>query len=380
MSVIGSLTAIPFAQQSPVPGVLLTFAGLCTVWGVLMFVFADRLAPWMLTGASVMGTIGITSVAVHVPEGTTFATGPVLYVIPVLQVGLLRGRREAWGQLAVAMTGYATGLAVVGMAPGAISLTVLPVLVTLAVLNAAVTRLRGRVQQLVTEVDRLFSELREQADRDALTGLLNRQGMVRVAACPDVLTAGTVLLLDVDHFTGVNETGGHLAGDRLLRDLGALLRAIPQRPEMAVRVGGEEFLLVLRQTDAEAALARADALRRQVSASLRRPDGAPVTVSIGLASGAFATSAAFDDLYRRADDALYRAKRGGRDRVEEGAPAPSVEHVVAPTAAQPTGVPSPRDRASHSGRSTAIVASSTRSPSNSSAARRTPSGTNPARS
>lgn len=208
MSVIGSLTAIPFAQQSPVPGVLLTFAGLCTVWGVLMFVFADRLVPWMLTGASVMGTIGITSVAVHVPEGTTFATGPVLYVIPVLQVGLLRGRREAWGQLAVAMTGYATGLAVVGMAPGAISLTVLPVLVTLAVLNAAVTRLRGRVQQLVTEVDRLFSELREQADRDALTGLLNRQGMVRVAACPDVLTAGTVLLLDVDHFTGVNETVG----------------------------------------------------------------------------------------------------------------------------------------------------------------------------
>ncbi|WP_298460104.1 GGDEF domain-containing protein [uncultured Cellulomonas sp.] len=321
MTVLGSLTAVPFAYESPYPGLLYSFAALCVLIGLLMLAGAARVRPWALSAASVLGAVGITSVAVHAPDGFTHASGPILYVIPVLQVGLLRSGREAWLQLTCALTAYAVGLHVVGFDLPGIGLTTLPVLLALAVLNAAVLLLRDRVDRLVGEVDRLIRELRHQVRHDALTGLLNRQGLIQHAASPDVLLVGSLLLIDVDHFKRINDVSGHLAGDEVLTQLGALLAAVLGPRETAVRVGGEEFLLILATTDAAAAGARAQDLRRHISATLRTPDGDPVTVSVGVASGDLTNQ--FTELYRQADDALYRAKARGRDRVELAVPGPA---------------------------------------------------------
>jgi predicted signal transduction protein with EAL and GGDEF domain len=210
--------------------------------------------------------VGVTSVAVHASQGYTFASGPILFVIAALQVGLLRSRRESWLQLGWALTTYVAGLHVVGLPARAVLETALPVAISLAVVTVAVTTLRARVLALGTELSRLITELRTQAEHDPLTGLLNRQGMVRRAGLPGVLQEGSVLLLDVDHFKRINDERGHQCGDDLLARLGPVLAATPSDSEMAVRVGGEEFLVVLRGTALEAARARG---RRSVSS----PDG-----------------------------------------------------------------------------------------------------------
>ncbi|WP_146906368.1 GGDEF domain-containing protein [Cellulomonas aerilata] len=323
MTVIGSMVALAMAHSSPLPALAYGFALTCILIGLLIVRFAVRVPGWVLSGTNVMGSAGVTSVAVHAPDGYTFASGPILFVIAALQVGLLRGRRESWAQLAWALVTYVVGLHLVGLPASAVVAAALPVAVSLAVVTVAVTRLRARVLALGDDLTRSIAELRSQAEHDPLTGLLNRQGLVRRAALPSVLLEGSVLLLDVDHFKRINDERGHQAGDDVLARLGPVLAGVPNGQEMAVRVGGEEFLLVLRGTDLEAARARAEEVRGLAARALSSAGVGRVTVSVGVATGAF--GATFEEVYRRADEALYRAKRTGRDRVVvDDAPAPGI--------------------------------------------------------
>jgi diguanylate cyclase (GGDEF)-like protein len=169
---------------------------------------------------------------------------------------------------------------------------------------------------------RLRDTLKSQSIRDPLTGLFNRRFLEESLEreCRRSIRANrplSVMMLDIDHFKRFNDTFGHDAGDAVLREVGAVLRSFFRGEDVACRYGGEEFALVLADTSADGALARASQLREQVhqlSLSFRRQALGPVTISIGIATVPLHASTA-DTLLRVADRALYRAKHEGRDRV-----------------------------------------------------------------
>jgi diguanylate cyclase (GGDEF)-like protein len=150
---------------------------------------------------------------------------------------------------------------------------------------------------------------------DELTGLPNRRGLERAMAGAAVGQA-SLLLLDVDHFKRLNDTHGHVAGDAGLRHLGSVLRRGLREGDVAARIGGEEFALWLPDTALEAALEVAERVRSAVEATPLRWQGAeiPMTCSVGVSTYPEIVGAVVS-LYPAADAALYRAKRGGRNRV-----------------------------------------------------------------
>jgi diguanylate cyclase (GGDEF)-like protein len=183
----------------------------------------------------------------------------------------------------------------------------------------------------------LEQQLREQRDRfatlsrtDALTGLANRghfqQGLdERVAAARADGSALSVafLIADLDHFKSINDRYGHAAGDRCLREVATLLRACFEECDALVaRLGGEEFGVLLAGGDAARIAAMAETFRARLEhAPIMLADGShfEVTVSVGLAQFSPGAHRDSDALYAAADEALYRAKTTGRNRIEMAA-------------------------------------------------------------
>ncbi|MES2992396.1 MAG: diguanylate cyclase [Pseudomonadota bacterium] len=177
---------------------------------------------------------------------------------------------------------------------------------------------------LETENASLDSSLRaaaQAAHRDPLTGLFNRRHVT--AFCEplgEAVSAGreqvTLCMIDVDHFKQVNDRHGHRVGDEVLRAIGTLLGARLREGDCLARIGGEEFMVVLRQCDASRGRRVAESVRHNVAASeiRTRAGEVPITVSVGLAQ--WAAGESFDAVVERADRALYDAKHSGRDRVE----------------------------------------------------------------
>jgi diguanylate cyclase (GGDEF)-like protein len=198
--------------------------------------------------------------------------------------------------------------------------------------------LRGLARQVVAlmELRRLDRELKTSlitvsrlANEDGLTGLKNRRAWLEEAQqqfqlSKRLLTPFSVLMLDVDHFKAVNDTHGHPAGDAVLRALGNLLLLCVRNTDTPGRLGGEEFAVLIPGTDAKGALQIAETLRNAIGQE-RIEDGAltlQVTVSIGVASVHLPpVELDFDTVMRAVDQALYRAKQNGRNRVEAADPA-----------------------------------------------------------
>jgi diguanylate cyclase (GGDEF)-like protein len=171
---------------------------------------------------------------------------------------------------------------------------------------------------------------RGEATIDQLTGLLNRRGLddrlTELSQRALVIGADTPIALlaaDLDHFTAINDTYGHLRGDEVLRDVAAIIRRQLRRFELAYRMGGEEFLIVLPGQDTAGATATAEAIRTAIE--LGRPGGVDVTISVGVAAGSVADTDG-RRLLHAADAAVYAAKRAGRNRI---AVAPSSAQVAA---------------------------------------------------
>ena len=169
--------------------------------------------------------------------------------------------------------------------------------------------------------DRMRMELERSATTDHLTGLLNRRaieaaGRRAIAAARQRGTPCAVAMLDIDHFKRINDELGHAGGDDALLQVVARLRGVVQVAHALGRFGGEEFLLLLPEADATSACEVAERLRAALSAgALDLETGAwPATLSAGVAVLSL-RDRNFDDLVRRADAALYRAKQAGRDRV-----------------------------------------------------------------
>ena len=190
-------------------------------------------------------------------------------------------------------------------------------------------------------------ELRQEASHDHLTGLWNRRAATEVLR-RDLARAGrvgeplAVVLADLDHFKSINDTWGHPAGDAVLVETAARLRRCVREGDTVARWGGEELLLVLPGADEAVATEVAERVRRAVSGEpyavgdeAMRLDGwaLPVSTSLGVAVATGALGEGWNELLRRADEALYVAKRSGRDRVELAA---------SPAAALPAPRPLPR--------------------------------------
>jgi len=176
----------------------------------------------------------------------------------------------------------------------------------------------------ITERRRMNDELRVLATTDFLTGLPNRREFMGRLADEqgrlqrDIGACAAVLLLDIDHFKRINDEHGHAAGDTVLRQLAELMRDGQRKIDMLGRIGGEEFAILLPGTELDAAAVFAERLRGRVAETpMRLDDGAAlhVTVSIGLAAMG-GKHPGGDAALIRADQALYCAKRGGRNRVE----------------------------------------------------------------
>jgi two-component system, cell cycle response regulator len=176
---------------------------------------------------------------------------------------------------------------------------------------------------IVLQNSRLFERVQQLAIRDGLTELFNHRHTVeiiqqevgRVARYPE--SALSVLMLDVDHFKGVNDRLGHAAGDTVLRELARVLREAVRGVDSVGRYGGEEFVVVLPQTRHEEARRTAERLRQLVEQQ-NIPVGdetCRVTVSAGVATFPSERVDSASTLLREADLALYRAKEGGRNRV-----------------------------------------------------------------
>lgn len=158
--------------------------------------------------------------------------------------------------------------------------------------------------------------LRRVASLDPLTGLLNRTAMEELLAeamkvAPEQRMPYSLLLLDIDHFKQVNDRHGHLAGDDVLRSVAQCVLHTIRQGDVAVRFGGEEILVYLPGTTLAEAAEVAHRIRDAVA---HAPMTFPVTVSVGVAAGD-PTRDRPEQTFDRADQALYRAKQGGRDRV-----------------------------------------------------------------
>ena len=191
--------------------------------------------------------------------------------------------------------------------------------------QAAVERLNRQLADQVEVIERLRAELAEEAVRDPLTGLHNRRHLDRALAADLARRPRTgelsLLVVDIDHFKSINDRHGHAAGDAVLTSVAATLSAAVRDGDTAARLGGEEFVLVLPGAGPEAALERAEQVRRDVTVVRHLLDGADVgvTVSVGLAvCPADGSSPAA--LLAAADQALYTAKASGRDRVVAAVP------------------------------------------------------------
>jgi two-component system cell cycle response regulator len=171
---------------------------------------------------------------------------------------------------------------------------------------------------------RLYEQTEKLATTDGLTGLLNRrtlnaQLLARLREAQRYQRPIAFLLLDVDHFKKVNDTYGHPAGDAVLKGVARVAQRQARETDLVARYGGEEMALVLPETDLRGALAIAERVRAACAAAPHATEQGPVkvTLSVGVSSwqpGAPAVTP--EELLENADRALYRAKQGGRNRVE----------------------------------------------------------------
>ncbi|MBV8667144.1 MAG: GGDEF domain-containing protein [Burkholderiaceae bacterium] len=185
---------------------------------------------------------------------------------------------------------------------------------------------RGKIVGLVgiltevTELFRLRRELELMARTDELTGVQNRRAFFEFA---DAAMAGarrhgrpmSMLIVDIDHFKQINDRFGHPVGDRVLKEVAAKMTSEIRNVDCAARIGGEEFAVLLNETDLLAAVEVADRIRLSLQPiALQNNAFVLPTVSIGVAT-LHAEDQSVHNLYQRADAALYKAKAIGRNRV-----------------------------------------------------------------
>ena len=169
----------------------------------------------------------------------------------------------------------------------------------------------------------IHQEVQELASKDELTSLLNRRAFLNVVErefrrAARYETSLTLILIDIDHFKKINDGHGHLVGDQVIRETAQIIRQSVRDVDTVARYGGDELVVVLPKTNLQEALIAAQRIRKRIRASLFKADNRPIqiTISMGIAQSPASLIKTPDDLFRSADQALYAAKRKGRNRIE----------------------------------------------------------------
>lgn len=189
-----------------------------------------------------------------------------------------------------------------------------------AFLGGHISSLRRKLRNSHTELEEAMEKIQEMAIRDELTGVYNRRHVMELLDYEKNRSSRgggifCLAMLDIDHFKNINDRHGHLAGDAVLRAVATMIDKTLRNTEFCGRYGGEEFLIVLTHTDIKGALICAERVRTTIENTLFPDLGSDfkVTVSIGLSE--YQIREDVEKIISRADEALYRAKKGGRNRV-----------------------------------------------------------------
>jgi len=185
-------------------------------------------------------------------------------------------------------------------------------------------RIHTKLKILQDELLEKNAQLEALSVTDPLTGLANRRRLMtrleeEVVRGRRHKTPLSVVMIDIDHFKQVNDTHGHAMGDEVLRNIGAMLKTGVRATDLAARFGGEELTLILPHTDLASAMQVAENLRQKFAALEHQLDGVTLqkTASMGVAAReGEGEQPDAEHLLKRADEALYKAKQGGRNRVE----------------------------------------------------------------
>jgi diguanylate cyclase (GGDEF)-like protein len=290
-----------------------------------------RIGPAIMVAAVLGGDAAYLVCCLCVIDPRVYAT-PLMLLFPTLVGAWYLSARA----LAVHLAVVPVLVAVVQHVPGMpLALWVVQVLVSTTMLGGAAVM----VFVLHSKVRELLAHHQGLAHRDPLTGLLNRRGLaVRSGQLRDHAVASSqqlaALVVDIDHFKRLNDDHGHSAGDEVLAVVAGVLEDSIGPDALAVRTGGEEFLVLLATASDQAVRTTADRIRRSVVevTSVTCPQW-PVTVSIGSAwvepTSHEEGNEVLRDLVAKADSALYAAKHSGRNRVvHEGDPAWDEQPVI----------------------------------------------------
>ncbi len=288
-----------------VDAAVLTLGLIACVTGAFMLLVPQLVPSWALAPVLVLGTALITLAVCFTQSSSSVYA--LLYVWVGFDAAYFFPRRQAITQIATIGVAYAVALAVVPGHDRAERWLLLFGTVLVASLLVGILRER---------VERLISTLADAARTDALTGLLNRRGFQELMEIETERALRSqrplaIIVGDLDHFKHLNDRSGHAAGDLALRRFAEIATAASRRIDAVARIGGEEFALLLPDTEQHAAYLLAERLRRAV----KEPsvDGNLPTVSFGVAS--FPSHAPdAEALMLAADQALYAAKALGRDR------------------------------------------------------------------
>jgi diguanylate cyclase (GGDEF)-like protein len=276
---------------------------------------ATRFArPELWVFAALLGAEAMIVLAIAANDG---ALTPAMALLLWPVAGLAGRFRDRASRLGTTYAALLAGATVLVSDPGVLTgdpLALSLLLVAIAAVHTVSTVLRD------SDV-----ENRGAAILDPLTGMLNRTALNRTAEIElQSHLAGepvAVIVIDLDRFKLVNDNHGHATGDTVLQEVAYRLRKELRAYDLAYRLGGEEFVVLLLGGTPIATTATAERLRAAVAA--QPIAGLDITVSVGVAASAPGTFFVWDDVFARADAALYRAKADGRDRVATEGPVPS---------------------------------------------------------
>jgi diguanylate cyclase (GGDEF)-like protein len=296
-SIEGFLPGDPRFAVLPVAVVLMMFVALLAV--------GPRLPRWAL---ALLGPVGVALIAYALATSPGPGDGAILYALPVLWTTIFFGRRGAFAIVACVGVGEAIALLLLPAASTYPGRWVDVMVSTTAIAIVA------HVLECRSEL--LLERLRGEARTDPLTGLLNRRGFDEHAT-RELAHAGregrpiALAIFDIDHFKQINDEHGHVVGDRALVHIARLLAGESRGIDVAARLGGEEFAVLMPGSDRAGAEVFAERVRHALAA-YDDPSLPEVRVSAGITATVVPIDV--ETMLERVDCALYAAKRGGRDR------------------------------------------------------------------
>jgi len=177
------------------------------------------------------------------------------------------------------------------------------------------------IHEKVHQLIQAEEKLKKLSITDPLTGIYNRRGTYQwieeqVKRQRRNNRPFTLFIMDIDFFKNINDTHGHQVGDKVLIEITQLMIASVREQDFLGRWGGEEFILILPETDLQGSVVLADKLRKTIEQKEFKIDGNDITITISLGGSCYSTGSIVDKCLEEADAALYRSKRNGRNRIE----------------------------------------------------------------